>query len=177
MDYRPLGCSVHGILQAKILEWVAIPFSRGSSQPRDQTLVSCTAGRLCIMWATSEAQFTPKLFMKSFQLKRGKNVQNNHVCMSLHKSLEMEIFLKLGRRARDWIVQGKPWMWERKRASLLPSVGSSSFFKITFSSPLLPISPPLLYYFFSHSTDTDHLLTYYTVYWSHVFCGLSVFPS
>ena len=36
---------VHGILQARILEWVAFPFSRGSSQPRDQTPVSRTAGR------------------------------------------------------------------------------------------------------------------------------------
>ena len=36
---------VHGILQARILEWVAIPFSKGSSQPRDQTQVSCIAGR------------------------------------------------------------------------------------------------------------------------------------
>ena len=39
------GSSVCGILQAKILEWAAIPFSRGSSQPRDQSLVSCIAGR------------------------------------------------------------------------------------------------------------------------------------
>ena len=35
MDYSQTGSSVHGILQARILEWVAIPFSRGSSQPRD----------------------------------------------------------------------------------------------------------------------------------------------
>ena len=42
--YSPPGSSVHGILQARILEWVAIPFSRGSSPPRDQTQVSCTAG-------------------------------------------------------------------------------------------------------------------------------------
>ena len=39
------GSSVHGILQARILEWVAIPFSRGSSQPRNQTEVSWIAGR------------------------------------------------------------------------------------------------------------------------------------
>ena len=39
------GSSVHGILQARILEWVAFPFSRGSSQPRNQTQVSCIAGR------------------------------------------------------------------------------------------------------------------------------------
>ena len=46
------GSSVHGILQARILEWVAIPFSRGSSQIRDGTWVSCTAGRFLTIWAT-----------------------------------------------------------------------------------------------------------------------------
>ena len=40
-----MGYRVHGTLQARILEWVAIPFSRGSSQPRDQTWVSCDASR------------------------------------------------------------------------------------------------------------------------------------
>ena len=44
MDYSPPGSSVHGILQARILEWVAFPFSRGYSQPRDQTRVSGIAG-------------------------------------------------------------------------------------------------------------------------------------
>ena len=47
---------VHGILQARILEWVAIPFSRGSSQPRNQTGVSCIAGGFFTSWATKEAQ-------------------------------------------------------------------------------------------------------------------------
>ena len=41
MDCSPPGPSVHGILQARILEWVAVPSSRGSSRPKDQTLVSC----------------------------------------------------------------------------------------------------------------------------------------
>ena len=45
MDYSPIGSSVHGILQARILEWVAISFSRQSSKPRDRTKVSCIAGR------------------------------------------------------------------------------------------------------------------------------------
>ena len=45
MDCSPRGSSVLGILQARILEWVAISFSRGSSQPRDRTQVSCIAGR------------------------------------------------------------------------------------------------------------------------------------
>ena len=46
MDCSPPGSSVHGDSQARILEWVAMPFSRGSTQPRDQTQVSHIAGRL-----------------------------------------------------------------------------------------------------------------------------------
>ena len=48
------GSSVRGILQARILEWVAIPFSRGSSWPRGWTWVSCIAGRFFTIWATRE---------------------------------------------------------------------------------------------------------------------------
>ena len=44
MDYNLPGSSVHGILQARILEWVAVSFSKGSSCPRDQTQLSCLAG-------------------------------------------------------------------------------------------------------------------------------------
>ena len=46
---------LHGILQARILEWVAISFSRGSSQPRDRSQVSCIAGRFFTVWAMREA--------------------------------------------------------------------------------------------------------------------------
>ena len=45
IDCSPPGSSIHGILQARILEWVVVTFSRGSSQPRDQTWVSCIAAR------------------------------------------------------------------------------------------------------------------------------------
>jgi len=55
MDYSPPGSSVHGILQARILEWIAIPFSRGSFQPRNQTQVSCIAGRFFTVRVTREA--------------------------------------------------------------------------------------------------------------------------
>ena len=55
MDCRPPSSSVHGILQARILEWVAIPFSRGSFQPRDRTQVSCIAGRFFTVWSNREA--------------------------------------------------------------------------------------------------------------------------
>ena len=54
MDCSLPGSSAHGILQARILEWIAIPFSRGSSWPRDRTWVSCIAGRCFTIWATRE---------------------------------------------------------------------------------------------------------------------------
>ena len=56
VDCSLTGSSVHGILPARVLKQVAISFSRGSSWPRDQTHVSCTAGRFFTFWATWEAQ-------------------------------------------------------------------------------------------------------------------------
>ena len=53
---NPMDYTVHGILQAIILEWVAVPFSRGSSQLRDGTQVSHIAGRFFTSGATSKAQ-------------------------------------------------------------------------------------------------------------------------
>ena len=55
-DCSPPGSPVHDILQARTLEWVAIPFCRGSSRPRDWTCVSCVAGRFFTIWATGEVQ-------------------------------------------------------------------------------------------------------------------------
>ena len=73
MDYSPPGSSVHGILQERILEWVAIPFSRGSFQPRDQTQVSCTAGGFLTFWATRKA--SGPLYPRAFF----------HVCLWLNQ--------------------------------------------------------------------------------------------
>ena len=55
--YSPSGSSVHEILQARILEWVAILFSRGSTWPKDWTRVSCIAGRFFTTWATRKATY------------------------------------------------------------------------------------------------------------------------
>ena len=66
MDCSPPGSSVHGILQARILEWIAIPFSRGSSQPRDWTQVSCITGRFFTVWATGKTKKFNKLKKKLF---------------------------------------------------------------------------------------------------------------
>ena len=72
-----MGCSlpassVHGILQARILEWVGIPFSRESSWPREWTHVSCFADRYFTAWATREA-----LKMSLFPLYSGKVILLN----------------------------------------------------------------------------------------------------
>ena len=62
MDCSPPGSSVHRILQARILEWVAISFSRGSSWPRDRTHVSCIGRQILYRWAIgrSPIYFTSK---------------------------------------------------------------------------------------------------------------------
>ena len=54
MDCGLPGSSVYGIFQARVLEWIAISFSRGSSWPRDRTWVSCIVGRCFTVWATRE---------------------------------------------------------------------------------------------------------------------------
>ena len=56
MDCSLPGSSVHGILQARVLEWAAISFPRGSSRSRDRTQVSCIADRFFTNWASREAQ-------------------------------------------------------------------------------------------------------------------------
>ena len=79
MDCSPPGYSVHGILQARTLEWVAISFSRGSSWPRDQTWVSRIAGRHFTVWA-----------------QQWNNIKNNE------KNLHVVRIIKRWQRDRKW---------------------------------------------------------------------------
>ena len=100
----PMDCRVPGILQARILKWVAFPFSRGASQPRDWTQVSCIAGGFFTSWATGE----PKV-----QLKHNK-------CLPLvdcHKGTEM-IWSLLSMRDKHWEGHG---------GDLLPLQASSHY--------------------------------------------------
>ena len=91
MDYSLSGSSVHGILQAKILEWVAIPFSRGSSQPRDWNWVSCSVGRFFTIWSTKDYLFVSlggTLLPNAFVV---------HVlCARIYFSLQGSMWLKHG---------------------------------------------------------------------------------
>ena len=65
IEQLPPGSSIHGILQAGIRKWVAIPFSRASSQPRDGTRVSCIGRQILFHWATREAPCMQQILIKS----------------------------------------------------------------------------------------------------------------
>ena len=84
--------SVHGISQARILEWAAIPFSGGSSQPRDRTQFSCTASKSFAVWATREThiryvtlhnqlQFSPSGFLSVVQKPARTTSQDSHTTL------------------------------------------------------------------------------------------------
>ena len=80
MDCSPPGSSVHEILQARVLEWVAISFSRGSSRPSGGTWVSHIASRFFTIWATSEAS-VPKDRFFSIGNEIGPWQFKNHLWM------------------------------------------------------------------------------------------------
>ena len=79
MDCSPPDSSVHGILQARILEWGAIPFSRGSSRPRNWSQISCMAGRFFAIWATRQAKFILKMSNMAIQ-KHRQNLESLPLC-------------------------------------------------------------------------------------------------
>ena len=64
MDCSLSGSSIHGVFQARVLEWVAISFSRGSFWPRDQTQISLIAGRFFTIWTTRKVQYYSNLISK-----------------------------------------------------------------------------------------------------------------
>ena len=66
MDCSPPGSSVYRIFWARIVQWIAISFSRGSSQPRNWTKVSCIAGRFFTYWARREAWYIAYLFTMTY---------------------------------------------------------------------------------------------------------------
>ena len=90
MDCSPPGSSVHEIFQARILEWVTISFSRGSSQPRDRTQVSCTAGRFFTNWATREAH---SKYKTGFEVRKSLSQIPFHYLISVYSTKHLN-FLK-----------------------------------------------------------------------------------
>ena len=102
MDYSPPSSSVHGIFPARILEWVAISFSRGSSQPRDQTQVSCITGSFFTNWATREKRHFKELAHmimgagKSKICRQSGDLGEIWCCSSGLKAVEAEFLLPWG---------------------------------------------------------------------------------
>ena len=84
MDCSPPGSSVHGTVQAGVLEWVAVPFSRGSSQSRDWIEVSCIAGSFSVNWATKESIKESMAFhwLSPCQVRRGDFLLPVELCCS-----------------------------------------------------------------------------------------------
>ena len=93
MDCSPPGFSVHGNFRARILEWVAIPFSRGTSQHRDRTQVSCIAGWCFTIWATREADVCLKVVLEN-EGWLGRSIREHFVMMEL-LSLSLPFFFFL----------------------------------------------------------------------------------
>ena len=97
---NPMNCSlpdssVHGILQARILEWIAIPFSRGSSWPKNWTWVSCIVCRFFTVWATREVPL-------------GNQIKPKHLCVCSVMSDSLQLHgLQPARLLCPWNFPGK----------------------------------------------------------------------
>ena len=87
MNCSPPGSSVHGILQARILKWVAIPFSGVYSRPRGGTQVTQTAGRFFTVWATREDLLAKSVCSTFLKIKLYRNI-----AMPTHLYISMAVF-------------------------------------------------------------------------------------
>ena len=93
VDCSPPSFSVHGIFQARILEWIDISFSRGSSQPRDWTQISPIVDRRFTIWATREVLFTDYTTLKKFLYFC--LLQFSHLLMESTSNLYQNVDMKL----------------------------------------------------------------------------------
>ena len=89
MDSSQPSSSIYGIFQARVLEQVAISFSRGSSQPRDRTRVSCIVGRRFTVWATREGQAQSCASLKQLKtICKHLDLRLKHYCFLCDYALE-----------------------------------------------------------------------------------------
>ena len=112
IDCSPPGFSVHEVSQARILEWVAISFSRGSSRPRDWTLVSCIAGGL-LHTHISNMHSLPVFFSLIPPLGCGQPVGKDYarlilVSSTVHSSYSINICLNYYVCTNHWILSKCP---------------------------------------------------------------------
>ena len=132
VDCNPPGSSVHGILQARILEWVAISFSRGSSGPRDWTRISYTGKQILYHWAWEALRYLDRCINVCFHLKLNLNAEDNSkftqllfffptykICKVSH--LKHEIHVKRPKNTHGWDLE-----WD------VPGVRGTSIFRFQF---------------------------------------------
>ena len=117
--------SVHGILQARILEWVAISLSRGSSWPRDWTWVSHIAGRFFTIWATREAQMLERVWRKGNPLALLVWMQSDTATMEESMQIPLKIRNKTIIRPNNSITRHVPWENHNWKRHMYPSVHCS----------------------------------------------------
>ena len=103
MNCSPPGSSVPGILQARILEWVPIPFSRGSSQHRDWTLVSHIASRFFTLWDTREALGN----LHTRKILKEMGIPDHLTCLLRNLYADQEVTVRTGQGTTDWFQIGK----------------------------------------------------------------------
>ena len=104
MNCSPPGSSAHGILQGRILEWVVIPSSTGSSRPRDRTWVSCIAGQILYILSDREAHITQQLYSWVMSQKNKNLCSYETLYTNVHSSLI--IIVKTSKQPR-WTSTGK----------------------------------------------------------------------
>ena len=93
IECSPLGSSVHGILQARILEWVSLFFSRGSSWPRDWTHISCIGRRILYHWAIRKVHWEGMLANKQYVIKTDTSVSEVRL-LSQFKDYRAVVFMQ-----------------------------------------------------------------------------------
>ena len=157
MDYSLPGSSVHGILQARIMEWVAMPFSRGSSQPRDWTRISHTGNLILYHWATRELSPYFQCLFSSVQFS------------SVRSLSQVRLFVT------PWIAACQAFLsiticQSSLKLTSIESVMPSSHLILCHPLFLLPPIPPSIRVFSNEST----LRIRWPKYWSFSF---SIIPS
>ena len=96
-DWRPPGSSVHGILQARILEWVVILFSRASPIPRGWTQVSCIAGGFFTIWVTETSSYWFKFFLERWYGSKAVNLECMcvYMCVCTYSFIQVYVYIRV----------------------------------------------------------------------------------
>ena len=123
MDWSPPGSSVHGILQAIILESVAISLSRAFSRPRDRTWVSCIAGRFFTIWATREAlsNWRPANLKRQINRRKGTQFSLIFTCRWVRrKEVKLKVVVRF--RGKEWFKLQKVINWDFPGGSVVKNL-------------------------------------------------------